>query len=75
MENIMVLTSSEIYKLASEITEKDYTNLLNKFSDSETSKLERLVKMGDKKEVALWTIISERYENKSIEFYQQAFNF
>lgn len=71
----MVLTSAEIYKLASEISEKDYTNLFNKFSDSETSKLERLVKMGDRKEVALWTIISERYENKSIEFYQKAFNF
>jgi len=71
----MVLTSAEIYKLASEITEKDYTNLFNKFSDLETSKLERLVKMGDRKEVALWTIISDRYENKSIEFYQKAFNF
>jgi len=71
----MVLTSAEIYKLASEISEKDYTNLFNKFSDDEILKLERLVKMGDRKEVALWTIISERYENKSIEFYQQAFNF
>jgi len=71
----MVLTSAEIYQLASKITEQEYTNLFNRFSDAETSKHERLVKMGDKKEVALWTIISERYENKSIEFYQQAFNF
>jgi len=71
----MVLTSAEIYQLASKITEQEYNNLFNRFSDAETSKHERLVKMGDKKEIALWTIISERYENKSIEFYQQAFNF
>ena len=71
----MKLTSSEIYQLASEITEKEFENLFNRLSEKEKTTLNSLVKLGDKKEVALWTVISDRYEDKNIEFYQKAFNF
>jgi len=71
----MKLTSTEIYKLASEITEQEFTNLYNRLSDEETRTFNSLVKLGDSKEIAIWTIISERYEESNIEFYQKAFNF
>ena len=70
----MKISSKNIYKLASEMTEQEYNNLFNKFSTNEVDQLNRLVKMGDRKEVAMWTIISERYEETNINFYQSAFN-
>lgn len=70
----MKLTSAEIYQLASEITEKEFTNLYNRLTDKEETLFNSLVKLGDRKEVALWTVVSERYEDKNTEFYQSAFN-
>ena len=71
----MKLTTPEIYKLSSEISEKEFENLFNRFTSEERSIFNRLIQLGDKREVALWTVISERYEVKSTEFHQSAFNF
>lgn len=70
----MKISSEEIYKLASETTEQELNNLLNKFTNKEELMFNSLVKMGDIKEVALWTVISERYEETNIVFYTNAFN-
>jgi hypothetical protein len=58
------MTTEEIYKLASEITEKEFNNVFNKFTAKEVECFNSLVKLGDAKEVALFTVISEKYENK-----------
>lgn len=70
----MKITSEEIYKLASETTEKEFKNLLNKFTEEEELTFNKLVKMGDRKEVALWTVVSQRYEETNVDFYTNAFN-
>ena len=68
------MTTQEIYTLANETTENQFNNLFNLFSKEEETKLNQLVKLGDKKEVALWTIISERYENKvDANFYRKSY--
>jgi len=59
----MKLTTPEIYKLASELTEKEYSNLFNLFSKEEETKSSILIQLGDTKGIAMWTIISSRYEN------------
>ena len=56
--------NAEIYKLASEITEKEFNNVLFNFNKIELELFNSLVKLGDTKEVALFTVISEKYENK-----------
>jgi len=55
------MTTQEIYTLANEITEAQFNNVLNGFSKEETSLFNSLVKLGDKREVALFTVISEKY--------------
>lgn len=55
------MTTQEIYTLANEITEIQFNNLLSGFNTEETKSFNQLVRLGDKKEVALWTVISERY--------------
>ena len=68
------MTTQEIYTLANETTENQFNNLFNLFSKGEETKLNQLVKLGDKKNVALWTIISERYENKvDANFYRKSY--
>lgn len=69
------MTTQEIYTLANETTENQFNNLINSFSKEEEIKFNQLVKLGDKKEIALWTIISERYENNEVsEMYNIAYN-
>ena len=69
------MTTQEIYTLANETTENQFNNLFNLFTKEEETKLNQLVKLGDKKNVALWTIISERYENNEVsETYNIAYN-
>ena len=69
------MTTTEIYKLASEITSSEFINLFNRLSQLELKDFACLVKLGDTKEVALWTIVSKRYENKEVsEMYGSAFN-
>ena len=55
------MTTQEIYTLANETTEARLNNLVNGFDTKEESLFNSLVKLGDKKEVALWTVISEKY--------------
>lgn len=71
--NMNVFTTEEIYKLASEISEKEYMNLYNLFTDAEINEHNCLVRLGDTKEVALWTVISQRYKEKSDEIYKLSY--
>lgn len=56
------MNGEEIYKLASETTEQEFNNLFNLFNESEEKMFNSLVNLGDEKKVALWTVISHRYE-------------
>ena len=60
------MTTEEIYKLASEITEKEFNNVLFNFNKTELELFNSLVKLGDAKEVALFTVIAQKYLNDSI---------
>lgn len=55
------MTTQEIYTLANETTEAQLNNLVNGFDTKEESLFNSLVELGDRKEVALWTVISEKY--------------
>jgi hypothetical protein len=55
------METQEIYTLAKETTEKQFENLFNGFTKQEIIKFNSLIKLGDDKFLALWTIISERY--------------
>ena len=55
------ITTSEIYSLAKETTEAQLNNLVNGFDDKQTALYNSLVRMGDSKELALWTVIAEKY--------------
>jgi hypothetical protein len=62
---IMTLTGTEIYKLSSETTVKQFENLKNLFTAEENNTFNTLVRLGDDNNVALWTVISERYQVKA----------
>lgn len=69
------MTTQEIYTLANETTETQLNNLLNRFDTKEESLFNSLVRLGDKKEVALWTVVSERYNRVEVsEMYNVAYN-
>lgn len=69
------MTTQEIYTLANEITEAQFNNVLNGFNTEETKSFETLVKLGDRKEVALFTVIAEKYSKvEVIEMYNIAYN-
>ena len=65
------METKEIYTLANETTENQYNNLVNLFSTKEEECLNILIKLGDSKELALWTIIAERYNNPVSERYEE----
>ncbi|HAF27724.1 MAG TPA: hypothetical protein DCG75_01630 [Bacteroidales bacterium] len=68
------MTTQEIYKLANEVTANEFNNVLNGFNQEETKSFETLVNLGDRKEVALFTVIAEKYnklDNK--EFYSNSY--
>ena len=68
------MKTQEIYTLAKETTENQFNNLLNGFNKEEEEKFNQPVRLGDKKEVALWTVIAERYNaEKSSEMYNIAY--
>ena len=68
------MTTQEIYTQANETTESQFDNLFNVLSELELIKFNSLVKLGDKKEVVLWTLISERYEIKpDVNFYRNSY--
>lgn len=60
------MTTQEIYTLANEITESQFNNLLNGFNKEEERLFNSLVRLGDRKEVALWTVISGRYNKVEV---------
>lgn len=69
------MTTKEIYTLASETTPSQLNNLLNGFNTKEESLFNSLVIMGDSKELALWTVIAERYNKVEVsEMYNIAYN-
>jgi len=68
------MTTQEIYTLANEITEAQFNNVLNGFSSEEEETFNQLVKLGDRKEVALFTVISEKYNKEEVsEMYNIAY--
>jgi hypothetical protein len=68
------MKTQEIYTLANETTEAQLNNLVNGFDAKEESLFNSLVKMGDSKELALWTVIAERYsEVEAVNIYQSAY--
>ena len=69
------MTTKEIYTLANEITEAQFNNVLNGFNAEETKSFETLVRLGDRKEVALFTVISEKYSKVEVsELYNRYLN-
>lgn len=69
------MTTQEIYTLANETTEAQLNNLVNGFNTKEESLFNSLVKMGDSKELALWTVIAEKYNVVEVsEMYNIAYN-
>ena len=69
------MTTQEIYTLANTTTESQLNNLVNGFDTKEESLFNSLVKMGDSKNLALWTVIAERYNGVEVsEIYNIAYN-
>jgi len=71
------MNPAEIYKLASEITEKEIQNVLDSWEVSMETKqietFESLVRLGDSRSLALITTISEKYKNQNTEMYELAY--
>ena len=69
------MNAAEIYTHVKEKEEKKFTALFNTLTEKETQMFNRLVNMGDNKNVALWTVIAERYNpaNGNEEFYINAY--
>ena len=72
------MNSQEIYKLASELTEQEVTNLLGAWGQKEEKEsvdlFHRLVQLGDSRQLAMATCIAERYEDsKCIDLYRLAY--
>lgn len=68
------MTTKEIYNQANETTEAQFNNLFNGLNKEELTTFNTLISLGDRKEVALWTLISKRYNEKSIsEIYNIAY--
>jgi hypothetical protein len=65
------MTTQEIYKLANETTTAQLNNLVNSFNQEEEKSFNQLVRLGDKKELALWTVIAERYNNPVSERFEE----
>ena len=58
------MNANEIYKQANETTVQEFNNLFNLFTEKEECLFNSLVRLGDEKNVALWTVISERYSTE-----------
>lgn len=72
------MTTEEIYKLASELTEKEIENVLGSWEIAkETESLKTfnsLLGLGDSRALALASTISEKYEDDNSEVYYNAYN-
>jgi hypothetical protein len=58
------MSTQEIYTLANETTPSQLNNLLNGFNTKEEKEFNTLLKLGDTKELALWTIIAGIYNGQ-----------
>ena len=58
------MTTQEIYTLANEVTEQEINNVTAKFNTEENELFNTLVQLGDSKGVALFTVISKKYDSK-----------
>jgi hypothetical protein len=58
------MTTQEIYTLANETTEAQLNNLVNGFNTKEEKEFNTLLRLGDTKGLALWTIIATRYNGQ-----------
>lgn len=73
------MTTQEIYKLASELTEQEIDNIFAGWErDNEIKTIElfnSLVSLGDSKQLACATTIAEKYNKKDNDkFYYNAYN-
>ena len=68
------MTTKEIYKFATEVTEQEISNVTANFTTEENELFNSLVTLGDKRSVALFTVISDKYSKKdNSEFYNNAY--
>lgn len=56
------MTPAQIYEAAAMTSEQEFENLFNGFSQEEITNFTSLVNLGDSKELALWTVIADRYD-------------
>ena len=78
-QNDKDMTTQEIYKLASEMTEQQVSNVVagweNKNEKESIATFNSLVRLGDSKQLACATTIAEKYNNKGVsEMYNIAYN-
>lgn len=70
------MNTTEIYNLANELTEQEVNNILGSWEQrNETKSIESfnsLVRLGDSKELAMATVIAEKYNSK--ENYTEYYN-
>ena len=69
------LVNIDIYKLAEEMSEKDFRNKFLTLSKSEKDNVESLIRLGDDKKLALITILDKRNESNNDDFYRQAYHY
>jgi hypothetical protein len=67
--------SQDLYKLAEEMSEKDFRNKFLTLSKSEKDNVESLIRLGDDKKLALITILDKRNEPNNDDFYRQAYHY
>lgn len=62
------MTTQEIYTLANELTKQEVNNILGSWEKKEETKsiesFNSLVRLGDSKELAMATVIAEKYNSK-----------
>jgi hypothetical protein len=69
------MTTQEIYKFANETKEQELNNIIARFDAEETELFNVLVKLGDEKGVAVFTVIAEKMNKKEdSKMYYNAYN-
>ena len=69
------LVNIDIYKLAEEMSEKDFRNKFLTLSKSEKENAESLIRLGDDKKIALITILGKREETNNDDVYKMAYHY
>tara|TARA_R110000744_G_scaffold148351_2_gene261422 strand:- start:25350 stop:25562 length:213 start_codon:yes stop_codon:yes gene_type:complete len=69
------MNTTEIYKLASELTEKEVNNVIAKWEGESLKSYNSLIKLGDSMQLACATVIAEIYNDKGeSKMYQTAYH-